>query len=276
MGMTTWMGAGARGMGAIAVLALGLGVAAADTPERNPTFEVPQPAPVASLLGAERAALSAFAETRNFRSLGQLPRTNLSVPLDDTEIDDADARAVIASLSNQDVDAAADAQGAQGHSLQQALLTDTGGVIDLEHILDVDVGEKTAEWQCLAEALYFEARGEGLEGQVAVAEVILNRVDSPAYPDTICGVTRQGAGSGTCQFSFVCDGHRDVMRNGAMADQVGKVAWVMMQGKPRILTGEAMSFHATRVRPAWSRTMTRTARIGDHVFYRPTVRLSQN
>ena len=65
--------------------------------------------------------------------------------------------------------------------------------------------EGDAEWQCLTEALYFEARGESLEGQIAVAEVILNRVDSPLYPRTVCGVVKQRGGGG-CQFSYTCDG----------------------------------------------------------------------
>jgi spore germination cell wall hydrolase CwlJ-like protein len=64
-----------------------------------------------------------------------------------------------------------------------------------------------AQWRCLAEAIYFEARGEPLAGQIAVAEAVLNRVDSPHYPDTICAVTNQGVGRGrACQFSYACDG----------------------------------------------------------------------
>ena len=67
------------------------------------------------------------------------------------------------------------------------------------------VPEGDADWQCLTEALYFEARGESLEGQIAVAEVILNRVDSPLYPRSVCGVVKQRGGGG-CQFSYVCNG----------------------------------------------------------------------
>ena len=67
-----------------------------------------------------------------------------------------------------------------------------------------------AEQQCLAEAIYFESRGEPLEGQIAVAEVVLNRVDDRSFPKTVCGVTRQGVGSGRgCQFSYACDGAPD-------------------------------------------------------------------
>ena len=68
-----------------------------------------------------------------------------------------------------------------------------------------------AEWQCLAQAIYFESRGEPLDGQVAVAEVVLNRVHDRRFPSTVCGVTTQGVGSGRgCQFSYACDGNSDV------------------------------------------------------------------
>ena len=70
-----------------------------------------------------------------------------------------------------------------------------------------------AQWQCLTEALYFEARGESVKGQFAVAEVILNRVASPLYPDTVCGVVHQGTGRHLqCQFTYTCDGRSDKIR----------------------------------------------------------------
>lgn len=275
MGFGTGMGWGARGWGAGVVLALGIGMASADTPERPRAWTPAPKAPVAVLLDAERAGLNALAEISNFRRTGRLPAADMTVPHNGAGGDKGPVGA-LAALSDQDADAAAEAQGGQDDTMVQALLTDRAGVVDLDLIRNVEVGERTAEWQCLAEAVYFEARGEGLEGQVAVAEVILNRVENPAYPDTVCGVVRQGKGSGACQFSYVCDGRSDVMRPGRSADEAGKVAWVMLQGKPRILTGEALSFHATHVRPRWSKTMVRTARIGSHMFYRPATRLSQN
>ncbi len=73
-----------------------------------------------------------------------------------------------------------------------------------------------AQSQCLAQAIYFESRGEPLDGQIAVAEVVLNRVDDRRFPKTVCGVTRQGVGSGRgCQFSYACDGNSDVMKSAA-------------------------------------------------------------
>jgi spore germination cell wall hydrolase CwlJ-like protein len=124
-----------------------------------------------------------------------------------------------------------------------------------------------AEWQCLTEALYFEARGESLEGQIAVAEVILNRVNSPLYPRTICGVVKQRGGGG-CQFSYVCDGRTDRMREKASADLAGRIARAMLDGAPRLLTDGATHFHTRAVRPRWSKRFAHTASIGAHVFYR--------
>jgi spore germination cell wall hydrolase CwlJ-like protein len=123
-----------------------------------------------------------------------------------------------------------------------------------------------AEWQCLTEALYFEARGESLEGQIAVAEVILNRVDSPLYPRTVCGVVKQRGGGG-CQFSYVCTGKKQ-MRETAAADLSGRIARAMLDGAPRVLTEGATHFHTRGVKPSWSRRFSRTAAIGAHLFYR--------
>ena len=119
------------------------------------------------------------------------------------------------------------------------------------------------QWQCLKTALYFEARGESLKGQFAVAEVILNRVDSPTYPGSVCAVVKQG-----CQFSFTCDGHSDAMRDQASAERAGRIARVMLDGAPRALTQGATHFHTVNVRPDWARKFPRTASIGAHMFYR--------
>ena len=129
--------------------------------------------------------------------------------------------------------------------------------------------EGDAQWRCLAEALYFEARGESPTGQVAVAEVILNRRDSGAYPDSVCGVVRQGTGERyRCQFSYHCDGIADAIGDREAWDQVGRVARVMIDGAPRELTAGAMFYHTRAVSPSWSDVFAETAEIGAHVFYR--------
>lgn len=125
------------------------------------------------------------------------------------------------------------------------------------------------QWRCFTEALYFEARGETHKGLFAVAEVILNRVESPAFPNTLCGVIRQGTGQRhACQFSFTCDGRPETVHNRAAWERVGKVARVMMDGAPRSLTNGATYYHTTRVSPGWARRLAHTAQIGVHRFYR--------
>ncbi len=121
----------------------------------------------------------------------------------------------------------------------------------------------TRDLTCLTEALYFEARGEGTAGQKAVAEVILNRVDHPRFPKSVCGVVNQSG-----QFSY----HGRVAKRfneKAAYLRAKSVAMAALSGAPRDLTGGATYFHTPAVRPSWSRKFTRTARIGSHIFYRP-------
>lgn len=142
----------------------------------------------------------------------------------------------------------------------------TDGITE-EWLMARPAPEGDAEWQCLTEAIYFEARGESLEGQIAVAEVILNRVDSPLYPRSVCKVVRQRGGGG-CQFSYVCDGRADRMRDKVSADRAGRVARAMLDGAPRVLTDGATHFHTRGVRPSWAKRFPKTAAIGAHLFYR--------
>ena len=131
------------------------------------------------------------------------------------------------------------------------------------------------EWACLAEALYFEARGESVKGQFAVAEVILNRVDSPQFPDTVCAVINQGTGRKyACQFTYTCDGYKEIINEPRAYKRVGKVAKLMVSGAPRELTDGATYYHTRAVNPRWSRKFTRTTSIGEHHFYRPQTRVS--
>lgn len=129
------------------------------------------------------------------------------------------------------------------------------------------------QWACLAKALYFEARGESVKGQFAVAEVILNRVDSRTYPNSVCAVVNQGANDrrAGCQFSFACDGRADTIREREAYNRVAKIARMMMDGAPRALTGGATHFHTTNVKPGWARRFPNTAKIGSHLFYRESI-----
>ncbi len=133
------------------------------------------------------------------------------------------------------------------------------------------------DWRCLAEALYFEARGESVKGQFAVAEVILNRVDSSAFPDDVCAVVHQGTGRKyQCQFTYTCDGHEDVIAEPGAFERVGKIAHLMVSGAPRPLTNGATHYHTRAVSPRWARRFAHTASIGVHEFYRMQTRLSSN
>ena len=133
------------------------------------------------------------------------------------------------------------------------------------------------QWSCLAEALYFEARGESLKGIVGVAEVILNRVDDRRYPDTICGVVNQGTGERyRCQFTYTCDGRPETISEKVAFSKVGKVARFMIDGAPRTMTEGATHYHTKSVNPRWARVFPRTATIGYHYFYREPSRIAQN
>ena len=123
---------------------------------------------------------------------------------------------------------------------------------------------------CLAEALYFEARGEGAKGQAAVAEVILNRVDSGAFPSTVCGVVNQPS-----QFSYTIGGRKAIGNKSAYM-RARQIAEAALAGAPRVLTKGATYFHTPAVRPAWSRRFQRTVQIGRHIFYRTGQRVASN
>ena len=126
------------------------------------------------------------------------------------------------------------------------------------------------EQQCLAEGIYFEARGEDVKGQAAVAQVILNRVRAPSYPSTICGVVYQNQSwRNRCQFSFACDGTRPRVRSADHYKVAQDVGMAVTAGKifiPEV--GSATHYHATYVNPRWARTMERMKKIGLHIFYR--------
>lgn len=136
----------------------------------------------------------------------------------------------------------------------------------------------TKQLRCLAEALYFEARGETVKGQFAVAEVILNRVENSRYPDTVCGVINQGTGRKfACQFTYTCDGRAETINEEAAYSRVSKVASLLLNGKvERKLTNGATHYHTTAVRPKWAKKFPKTTKIGSHIFYRQPTRISKN
>ncbi len=135
-------------------------------------------------------------------------------------------------------------------------------------------GETQAEFEdrerrCLSTAIYFEARGEPKRGQIAVGQVILNRVRSPLFPETICGVVYQGQMHKGCQFSFACDGHTDNPRDNeqwALAQDLAKEIMSGDQWLPEV--GYSTFYHANYVNPRWARSMNKIDKIGRHIFYK--------
>ena len=132
----------------------------------------------------------------------------------------------------------------------------TAGALDASHDLD-----------CLTQAVYYEAGSDTAAGQAAVAQVVLNRVRHPTFPKTICGVVYQGAASGHCQFSFICDGAMRRTRAPAMWESSRRVAVKALGGYVMAEAGEAVSFHAAYLGRLWS-GLQPVGRIGAHLFYR--------
>jgi spore germination cell wall hydrolase CwlJ-like protein len=137
---------------------------------------------------------------------------------------------------------------------------------DMAWLMSQPAPEGDADWQCLTEALYFEARGESLKGQFAVAEVILNRPTARFIRARVCGVVKQRGGGG-CQFPMSATGipTRCAKRRPTLPCRIARA---MLDGAPRQLTDGATHFHTRGVKPGWSKRFARTASIGAHLFYR--------
>jgi hypothetical protein len=125
--------------------------------------------------------------------------------------------------------------------------------------------------KCLAEAVYFEARGEAVRGQIAVAQVVLNRAFSGFYPTTVCGVVYQNKHRHlACQFTFACDSIPDVVREPDMWERAKKIAKAIMDGELWLSeVGKSTHYHAYWVRPSWVGEMKKMYKFGVHTFYRP-------
>ena len=134
-----------------------------------------------------------------------------------------------------------------------------------EQVADHAVADTNgADEDCLANAVYFEARGESLEGQLAVAEVVMNRAASGRYPASLCGVVRQPA-----QFSFVRGGRMPRADRGSDAwRRAVAIAHIAQSGARRMLPDNVLWYHARYVSPRWGRRLALADRIGSHIFYR--------
>ena len=132
------------------------------------------------------------------------------------------------------------------------------------------ISDRVRSLQCLAEAIYYEARSESEDGQRAVAQVVLNRVRSPAYPGSVCGVVYQGpmrAGGG-CQFTFTCDGSLRIAPSGPGWDRARHIAAAALAGSVYAPVGYATHYHTQQVVPTWAYKLVKANVIGSHSFYR--------
>ncbi len=157
-------------------------------------------------------------------------------------------------------------RGADG-DLRLVNLTDAGDAarpFRLSNALDA-----SRDLECLTQAAYYEARGEGRDGMQAVVQVVLNRARHPAYPNSVCGVVFQGAARRTgCQFSFTCDGSMRGGVNRSAWDRARDVASKALSGAVYSRVGNATHFHTTGVSPGWRHSLIQVSQVGDHLFYR--------
>lgn len=143
------------------------------------------------------------------------------------------------------------------------VLTEAGSLRELVGMVDT-AAPMDADLRCLAGAVYFEARGEPLAGQLAVAQVIINRTEDGRFPRSYCSVVAQPK-----QFSFMRGSRMPAVReNTAAWNRAVAIAHIAHQGLWESEAGNAVFFHARYVKPGWSRTKTRLAQIDTHIFYR--------
>jgi len=132
-----------------------------------------------------------------------------------------------------------------------------------------DIVQYSRAVDCMTAAIYYEAGNETPQGQAAVAQVVLNRMRHPAYPNTICGVVFQGQERSTgCQFSFTCDGSMRARVNPIAWNRARDVASKALSGAVYAQVGTATHFHTTGVSPGWRGALIQVSQVGHHLFYR--------
>ena len=176
---------------------------------------------------------------------------------------------VTASLSSTAVDPGAAGESIAGKGEVNSADQKTKTPAERLGLLDEKLRAK--QEKCLADAVYFEARGEAVRGQIAVAQVVMNRVFSGFYPNTVCGVVYQNKNRHlACQFTFACDGIRDVVNEPDMWERAKKIAKETLDGRlwlPEV--AKATHYHAYWVHPSWVHEMKKMYKFGVHTFYRP-------
>lgn len=188
------------------------------------------------------------------------------------ELTEALLSSYISSRRNRALDAIDQIDTTTGPALTAAVLSEYAEDAFTPTVKKVKLAE--SEKLCLAQAIYHEARGESREGQLAVANVIINRAMSKRYPSTICGVVFQNADRGRykCQFTFACDGRSDLGRERNAWNRSVTLAetafYEFKRGqRPGVVPNSVLFYHTTAVAPSWSRAFRRVAAIGSHIFY---------
>jgi spore germination cell wall hydrolase CwlJ-like protein len=179
---------------------------------------------------------------------------------------------VMASLPAPSDDAAKETESGESIAPKGEVNTDNQlAKSPAERLGLTDEKARAKEEKCLAEVIYFEARGEAVRGQIAVAQVVMNRVFSGKYPNTVCGVVYQNKRRHmACQFTFACDNYADVIREPDMWERAKKISKAMLDGQiwlPEV--GKSTHYHAYYVHPSWVSEMTKLYKFGVHTFYRP-------
>ena len=229
--------------------------------KRQQFFEATQPQLTPALLAAyvERQQ-----QIKNFNGFEVAPTG--------AELTEAVLSSYISKRRNDALDAIENADTTSGPALTSAVLVAYAEDKFVPTAKKVKLAD--SERLCLAQAIYHEARGETEAGQMAVANVIINRAFSKKYPSTICGVVFQNADRGRykCQFTFACDGRSDEgteRKAWARSIKLAETAFSEFQQgeRPDVIPGNALYYHTTAVAPKWSHTFRRVAAIGSHVFY---------
>ena len=177
----------------------------------------------------------------------------------------------VASLTPPSEDMARDIESGESVAPKGEVNADNQRAKSPAERLALDDKSRAKSEKCLAEAVYFESRGEAVRGQMAVAQVVMNRVFSGKYPDTVCGVVYQNKYRHlACQFTFACDNNPDVIREPEMWERAKKISKAMLDGQiwlPEV--GKSTHYHAYWVRPSWVAEMKKLYKTGVHTFYRP-------
>ena len=178
--------------------------------------------------------------------------TLATLPVDPTDLEPLSAEQAAVANASLPLSARPDGGAAP-------LIAPAGSALDQLRSLD-----------CLAQAVYYEARSESDAGQRAVAQVVLNRVRHPAYPASVCGVVYQGPlkKGGGCQFTFTCDGSLGVRPAGLAWDRARRIAAEALAGSVFAPVGHATNYHTVNVFPRWAPSLIKSAVIGSHIFYR--------